>query len=118
MKPGGVLVYSVCTDTREEGHEVVMGFLADHPEFTVEVPEGQGGVNWAPMINKHGFFESNPERFDMDSFFAARLRRSMAPAVEPEAEPEASAPEVAEPEAAAEPAAEAPAAEAVPETEA
>jgi 16S rRNA (cytosine967-C5)-methyltransferase len=97
VKPGGVLVYSVCTDTREEGHEVVMGFLADHPEFSVEVPEGQAGVNWAPMINKHGFFESNPERFDMDSFFAARLRRSMAPALEPEAaEPEVAEAEVAE----------------------
>ena len=34
LKPGGKLVYSVCTLTRAETEEVVAAFTAAHPEFT------------------------------------------------------------------------------------
>jgi 16S rRNA (cytosine967-C5)-methyltransferase len=33
LKPGGRLVYSVCTTTREETHEAASAFEARHPEF-------------------------------------------------------------------------------------
>jgi 16S rRNA (cytosine967-C5)-methyltransferase len=39
IKPGGRLVYGVCTFRREETEDVVSGFLAAHPEFT----RGAGG---------------------------------------------------------------------------
>ncbi|HWN70558.1 MAG TPA: transcription antitermination factor NusB, partial [Haliangium sp.] len=38
VRPGGVLVYSVCTFTREEGPERIEAFLATHPEFALEPP--------------------------------------------------------------------------------
>ena len=36
VKPGGVLVYAVCTFTRPETEEVVMKFLEQNPNFTLE----------------------------------------------------------------------------------
>jgi 16S rRNA (cytosine967-C5)-methyltransferase len=38
VRPGGVLVYSVCTFTREEGPERIAAFLAAHPDFALEPP--------------------------------------------------------------------------------
>jgi 16S rRNA (cytosine967-C5)-methyltransferase len=38
VRPGGVLVYSVCTFTREEGPARIEAFLAAHPEFALEPP--------------------------------------------------------------------------------
>src|SRR5207245_2112332 len=38
VKPGGLLVYAVCTLTREESDEEVERFLAAHPEFHPERP--------------------------------------------------------------------------------
>jgi 16S rRNA (cytosine967-C5)-methyltransferase len=61
--PGGVLVYSVCTITRAEGHGVVDGLLAAHPEFLVE-----RRMQLMPHVD------------GTDGFFIARLRRSGSPA--------------------------------------
>lgn len=36
VKPGGVLVYAVCTFTRPETEEVVMNFLDQHPGFQLD----------------------------------------------------------------------------------
>lgn len=36
VKPGGVLVYAVCTLTRPETEEVVMNFLEQHPDFQLD----------------------------------------------------------------------------------
>lgn len=36
VKSGGLLVYSVCTFTREETIEVIERFLAEHPQFALE----------------------------------------------------------------------------------
>ena len=33
VKPGGLLVYAVCTLTLPETHEVIAQFLSRHPEF-------------------------------------------------------------------------------------
>jgi 16S rRNA (cytosine967-C5)-methyltransferase len=69
--PGGVLVYSVCSVTQEEGPEVVGQFLDTHPDFAPEalpdllvdvVPSGSG-VLTVPLGG-------------VDGFFIARLRRS------------------------------------------
>jgi 16S rRNA (cytosine967-C5)-methyltransferase len=60
LRPGGALVYSVCTFTRAEGPEQIARFAADTPDAAVE-PDGTL-VTW-------------PHRQDADGFFAARLRR-------------------------------------------
>jgi 16S rRNA (cytosine967-C5)-methyltransferase len=56
-RPGGTLVYSVCTISRAESEEVVEGFLAGHPEWEADAP-----VRLAPDID------------GTDGFFIARLR--------------------------------------------
>ena len=35
LKPGGVIVYSTCTFSREENEDVIEHFLNEHPDFTV-----------------------------------------------------------------------------------
>jgi 16S rRNA (cytosine967-C5)-methyltransferase len=59
VRPGGVLVYSVCTFTDEEGPRQTDAFLATHPQFT---REGDPLHTW-------------PHRDDADAFYAIRLRR-------------------------------------------
>jgi 16S rRNA (cytosine967-C5)-methyltransferase len=74
LRPGGVLVYSTCTNEPEETDEVIAAFLAGNPAFIAEdvrsfLPEawrettGSAGVHLYPHI--HG----------VDGFFICRLRR-------------------------------------------
>jgi len=60
VRPGGALVYSVCTFTDEEGPQVIAAFLSAHPEFSAE---GPALTTW-------------PHRDDADAFFAQKLRRA------------------------------------------
>ena len=39
LKPGGVIVYSTCTFSREENEDVIEYFLERHPDFTLEEME-------------------------------------------------------------------------------
>ncbi|WP_019587050.1 RsmB/NOP family class I SAM-dependent RNA methyltransferase [Deinococcus apachensis] len=70
VEPGGLLVYSVCSVTPQEGPETVRDFLTAHPEFTPEplpdldlptVPAGEGVLT----VPEGG----------LDGFFIVRLRR-------------------------------------------
>lgn len=76
LKPGGHLLYSVCTFTSRETEDVVDDFLATQPEFVLEdlreeVPEG-----WFDLLTERGTLRSYPHRHDgMDAFFAARFRK-------------------------------------------
>ncbi|HHX73989.1 MAG TPA: 16S rRNA (cytosine(967)-C(5))-methyltransferase RsmB [Firmicutes bacterium] len=75
LTPGGVLVYSTCTNEPEETTEQIDSFLALHPEFapstfTVSLPpawqrqEVCGGIQLYPHV--HG----------LDGFFIARLQKA------------------------------------------
>jgi 16S rRNA (cytosine967-C5)-methyltransferase len=71
VRAGGVLVYAVCTLTREENEGVVSRFVDAHPAFAVE--------NVAPhapteLVTPGGFLRTLPHRHGLDGFFAARLR--------------------------------------------
>jgi 16S rRNA (cytosine967-C5)-methyltransferase len=59
VRPGGVLVYSVCTFTDEEGPRQLARFVATHADFRAE---GEPLRTW-------------PHRDDADGFFAVRLTR-------------------------------------------
>lgn len=73
IRPGGVLVYSVCTFTREEGTDQVQRFLERHRGFKrAPLP---AGVAWSALLNADGDLEVDPHRHGMDAFFAARLVR-------------------------------------------
>lgn len=61
VRPGGTLVYSVCTYTDEEGPRQLERFLAAHGDFSVA---GEPLRTW-------------PHRDDADGFFAVRLLRAI-----------------------------------------
>lgn len=68
--PGGTLVYSVCTISREESVAVVERLLRERPEFVVE---DLGGL--LPGAGPGPFLQTFPDRDGTDGFFIARLRR-------------------------------------------
>jgi 16S rRNA (cytosine967-C5)-methyltransferase len=74
LKPGGILVYSTCTLTREENEQNVESFLAEHPQF-----ELQDVARYLPKRAKHmargQYFQALPQRDNTDGFFAARMRK-------------------------------------------
>ena len=72
VKPGGVLVYSTCTMEPEENIEVVMHFLAKHPEFTVENANSYASH---ALVNTDGYVETFPHHHGMDGSFAVRLKK-------------------------------------------
>jgi len=74
LKPGGTLVYSTCTLTREENDSIVELFLAQHNEF-----ELTDAARYLPEPARHmmrgSYFQALPQRDNSDGFFAARLRK-------------------------------------------
>jgi 16S rRNA (cytosine967-C5)-methyltransferase len=73
VRPGGVLVYSVCTFEPEETVDVVRGFLAAHPEFRLADARA-----WVPdeVVSPEGFLLCLPHVHGTDGAFAARFERS------------------------------------------
>ncbi|MFC7499337.1 RsmB/NOP family class I SAM-dependent RNA methyltransferase [Enterovirga sp. GCM10030262] len=77
LKPGGTLVYSVCSLEPEEGEKVIEAFLAARPDYRLdpvspeELPSG--------MRPNDGILRILPGTFEAqggaDGFFIARLRR-------------------------------------------
>ncbi|TVQ93160.1 MAG: hypothetical protein EA397_05135 [Deltaproteobacteria bacterium] len=59
VRPGGVLVYAVCSAEPEEGDEVVRAFLRDHPDFEVEAT-----------------LNTDPPSHEEDAHVGVRLRRA------------------------------------------
>ena len=76
LRPGGLLVYSVCTFTRAEGPDQIARFIAETPGATVEPPATDDSVrDWSHVVGADGFLRTWPHRHDADAFFAARIRR-------------------------------------------
>jgi 16S rRNA (cytosine967-C5)-methyltransferase len=72
VKPGGVLVYSVCSFEPEETEEIVAWFRDAHPEFTQEHAED---FLPADVVVDHAM-RLLPSQFGTDGAFAARFVRS------------------------------------------
>jgi 16S rRNA (cytosine967-C5)-methyltransferase len=74
LKPGGTLVYSTCTLTREENEQVVEGFLSHHEDFILE-----RAAEVVPQSARHmvrgNYFLALPHRDGTEGFFAARMRK-------------------------------------------
>lgn len=76
VRPGGVLVYAVCSLEPEETREVIDGFQEHFPEWVVdrdlsEVPPAVHG-----LLDSQGCLDTRPLLETMDGFFAVRLRRA------------------------------------------
>jgi 16S rRNA (cytosine967-C5)-methyltransferase len=76
VRTGGVLVYAVCSFTREEGPKQVEKFLEAHPDFSIESPPPHPAVpDWNEVLDARHTLQTWPGIHDADAFFAARLRR-------------------------------------------
>jgi 16S rRNA (cytosine967-C5)-methyltransferase len=69
--PGGILVYSVCTISRQEGPELIDNFRRGHPEFVIEAPTEMLGH----QPGQPPYLQLLPHRDRTDGFFIARMRR-------------------------------------------
>jgi len=75
VRPGGAIVYAVCSLAPEEGPGVVHAFLAQHREFEVD-REIKLRELFGDALDEDGFMRTRPDRGSLDGFFAARLRRN------------------------------------------
>jgi 16S rRNA (cytosine967-C5)-methyltransferase len=77
VRPGGVLVYGVCSLEPEEGEAQARAFLAHQPEFAPgAIGAGEGGAP-AASLTPEGWLRVLPQHMDggLDGFFVARFRR-------------------------------------------
>ena len=76
VRPGGLLVFAVCSCEMEENMEVIQAFLKKRKdfildtEFTLAAPQVKEAI---PMPGH--FLRTYPDAAHMDGFFAARLKR-------------------------------------------
>lgn len=77
VRPGGRLIYCVCSLECEEGEDQARAFLAAHPDFALEpVAAGEGGAP-AASVTPEGWLRILPHhrKGGLDGFFVARFRR-------------------------------------------
>lgn len=80
VRPGGRLVYAVCSLEPEEGEGQIAAFLARHPEFKVTPADPDSIGAPADALRPEGWLRILPcywsERGGVDGFFICRLARS------------------------------------------
>lgn len=75
LKKGGILLYAVCTFTREENKTVVDNFLRSSKDMVL-IDLNDHAPEWAKdLIDNNGFFRSYPNEHNMDGFFAALFKK-------------------------------------------
>ena len=83
LKRSGILLYSVCTLTKEENEEVINEFLNNHPELhTVETPciaslqkiYKPKSLSSKSFFTKEGFLKILPFKHKIEGFFAAKIQ--------------------------------------------
>jgi len=74
LKPGGVLLYSTCSTSREENEEVVGDFLSRSSDCVLD-NLGDLFPAYRELFTEEGMFRAWPHRHAMDGFFAARIRK-------------------------------------------
>ena len=74
LRPGGHLLYSVCTFTAAETDAVIKDFLSSHPGFVQEDFRSLLPTGWSELTSDCGCVRTLPHHHDgMDAFFAARF---------------------------------------------
>lgn len=75
LRPGGRLVYSVCSFESEETEMVMEEFLHDHPQFDIEPTVIAETMAAAGISSSEPYLTILPQRHRFDGFFAAVLTR-------------------------------------------
>ncbi|MFH2045222.1 MAG: 16S rRNA (cytosine(967)-C(5))-methyltransferase RsmB [Pseudomonadota bacterium] len=76
LKPGGIIVYAVCSTEPEENEEVISKFLLKHSDFTIDDVRCFQKI-FKPFLNSEGFIKTYPHINNMDGFFVVRLKRKI-----------------------------------------
>lgn len=79
VKPGGRLVYAVCSLEPEEGEAQARAFLAGHTDFVIDPIKPMEGGAPAPSLAPQGWLRILPHHLegDIDGFFIARFARAV-----------------------------------------
>jgi 16S rRNA (cytosine967-C5)-methyltransferase len=88
VKPGGILVYAVCSCEREENEAVVQAFLSKRKDFSIDHsfdsdPSCRSTNRFASTqlisagLLSGGCLKTYPAAANMDGFFAARFKRTL-----------------------------------------
>ena len=75
VRPGGRMVYAVCSLEPEETDAVVAAFLKAIPGFDQVRSAAHGPLAAAGLVDAAGTLRTFPHRHQMDGFFAVSLRR-------------------------------------------
>ncbi len=74
VKPGGAIVYAVCSFAPEEGDDVVKAFLGAHQEFEIDRhPPNYDEIS--DLLDERGALKTRSDIGDLDGFFAMRMIR-------------------------------------------
>jgi 16S rRNA (cytosine967-C5)-methyltransferase len=76
VRPGGAIVYSVCSPAPEEGQDVVRAFLDTHAAFHFDSQPSNRDV-FKGLLDTQGMLRTRPDLGGLDGFFAARLVRTV-----------------------------------------
>lgn len=80
LKPGGLLIYCVCSLQKEEGEDQAKAVMARHKDITVEPVKPEEIGNLPGLITQQGYLRTLPghlaDKGSMDGFFAMRLRKA------------------------------------------
>ena len=82
LKPGGTMLYSTCTFSKLENEGSIDGFLAEHPEFTLEeIPRQEGFCSGMPELVGSRFplercVRLFPHKIDGEGHFLALLKKA------------------------------------------
>lgn len=81
VAPGGMLMYAVCSMSKEEGEKQIGAFIKTHPDFSI-APVCPEEINlfdqdgFKQLITPEGFIRCLPDMLGgIDGFFAARLKK-------------------------------------------
>jgi 16S rRNA (cytosine967-C5)-methyltransferase len=75
IKPGGTIVYAVCSLEPEENEAVIDPFLKKHPQFVIDKNPGKLPETLPPGIQAAHGFKTLPLLGQMDGFYFIRLKR-------------------------------------------
>ena len=76
LKPGGVLVYSTCTVTKEENQRLIEAFMVNNPQFQTDfsLPGYLPDIVNEKIDAGKGMVQILPQHFHTDGFFISRLK--------------------------------------------